>query len=93
MPNHAPQGPLNLFEIVNYDRRESLIALVADGLVPLMTRLNPPRPQPIAHWHPKEVFAVNQIAGGMPAADAEAFLEVYLSNFRWHGWTMMVWRG
>lgn len=93
MSTHAPQGRLNLYEIVNYDRRESLIAVVAEGLVPLMSRLASSRPEAIAHWHSKEAFAVNQLAGAMPADDVEAFLKTYLANFRWHGWKMLVWRG
>jgi hypothetical protein len=93
MSNEAPSGRLNLYEVVNYDRRESLVVLSADARASLMTRLNPPRPQPISHWHAKDVFAVNLLAAAMPAADAEEFLKVYLAKFRWQGWTMLTWRG
>lgn len=93
MSNLAPQGKVNVYEVINYGRRESLIALVADGLVPLIQRLGHPRPQPIAHWEPAETFAVEQLASAMPAADAEEFLKLFLSNVRWQGWKMLIWRG
>jgi hypothetical protein len=84
---------VNIFEIVNYGRRESLIALVPDGLAALVNRLHPPRPTLVAHWEPVETFAVEQLAAAMPAADAEEFVKLFLSNVRWQGWTMLVWRG
>jgi hypothetical protein len=93
MSKLAPQGTLNVYEVVNYGRRESLIALVADGLAPLVHRLGPPRPQPIAHWEPAETFVVEQLAAAMPIADAEAFAKLFLSNVRWAGWKTLFWRG
>jgi hypothetical protein len=92
MSNRA-KGRLNLYEIVNYDRRESLLALVTDGIGPLVTRLKSPRPRPIEHWGPTELFAVEQIAAGVSAAEAEIFLAFFLGNVRWMGWKMLVWRG
>ena len=93
MPRTAPKGTLHLYEIINYDRRESLIALVADGLGALMPRLQSPRPPPIAHWGPNEAFVVEQIAAAMPAADVDDFLKQFLAKVRWRGWKMIVWRG
>ena len=93
MSNIAPRGTLNIYEVVNYGRRESLIALVADGPAPFVQRLSSPRPDPIAHWEPEETFAVEHLAAAMPAADAEEFLKLFLSNVRWQGWKMLVWRG
>jgi hypothetical protein len=93
MSKTAPPGTLHLYEIINYDRRESLIALVRDGLGALVTRLDSPRPEPISHWGSKDAFVVEQRASGMPAAEAEAFLKDYLARVRWQGWRMIVWRG
>jgi hypothetical protein len=93
MPNIAPHGKLHVYEVINYDRRESLVALVADGLGALVNRLESPRPPPIAHWAPAEAFVVEQIAAAMPAADVDAFLEDFLAKTRGRGWKMLVWRG
>ena len=93
MQNAAPKGTLHLYEVINYDRRESLVALVADGLGPLVTRLQSPRPPPIAHWGSNEAFVVELIAAAMPAADVESFLKRFLAKVRWGGWKMLVWRG
>lgn len=84
---------MNVYEVVNYGRRESLIALVPEGLAAFMDRLGPPRPREIAHWGRAETLAVEQLASAMPAADAEAFVQLFLANVRWQGWTMLVWRG
>lgn len=84
---------VNIYEIVNYGRRESLVALVPDGLTALMSRLGPPRPPLVAHWDAAEIFAVEQLTGAMPLDDAEEFVKLFLSNVRWQGWTMIVWRG
>ena len=93
MRKRAPRKTVNLYEVVNHVRRESLLAVVSDALGELVTRLDRPRPQPIAHWGPSETFAVEQIAAEMPAADAEEFVERFLSNVRWQGWKVLVWRG
>ena len=93
MSKPAPQGTLHLYEIINYDRRESLVALVADGLGALVTRLESPRPKPISHWGPDEAFVIEQVAAAMPVSDVEAFLKRFLAKVRWRGWKMLVWRG
>ena len=84
---------MSLYEVVNYDRRESLLALVPSGLGPLVSRLRSPRPPPIEHWGPDEVYAIEQVAVSISVADAEILLEIYLTSVRWPGWTMAVWRG
>ena len=93
MPNSEPRAGLNVYEIVNYGRRESLIALVPEGLAALVARLGPPRPPLIAHWDAKETFAVEQLSSEMPSADAEEFVKLFLSNVRFQGWTTLIWRG
>ena len=93
MQNSAPKGTLHLYEVINYDLRESLVALVADGLGPLVTRLQSPRPRPIAHWGPNDAFVIELIAAGMPVDDIEPFLKHFLTKVRWRDWTMLVWRG
>lgn len=84
---------LNVYEVINYGRRESLIVLATEALPALMARLGPPRPAPIEHWSAQEVYAVEQLSPGMPHADAEEFVKLYVSNVRWQGWTTLVWRG
>jgi hypothetical protein len=93
MTKVTPPGALNLYEVINYDRRESLIALVPDDLIRLVTRLGSPRPAPISHWGSKEAFVVELLAAAMPVADTDSFLENYLKKVRWHGWKTLVWRG
>jgi hypothetical protein len=93
MSKTSPPGTLHVYEIINYDRRESLIALVPDGLGSLVARLDSPRPPPIAHWGPKEAFVVEQLAAAMPTADTEPFVKSYIAKVRWQGWKMLVWRG
>ena len=93
MSKIAPKGSLHVYEVINYDRRESLIALVPDGLSSLVARLDSPRPGPIAHWGSKEAFIIEQISAAMPAADAEVFRKNFLAKVRWQGWKTLVWRG
>lgn len=93
MKNRAASRRLNLYQINNYDRRESLIALVADGFRSLVTRLKAWRPPPIEHWGPDEAYAVETIATAGSAADAEERLKGHLAKSRWCGWKIHVWRG
>jgi hypothetical protein len=93
MTRITPPGTVNLYEIINYDRRESLLALVPDDLVRLVARMSSTRPPSISHWGPKEAFVVELIAASMPIADTELFLENYLKKVRWEGWKTLVWRG
>jgi hypothetical protein len=93
MTNTAPQGPINLFEAVNYGRRETLVVLSADRADVLLARLAHPRPAPIAHWGAGDEFALETIVESIPLADAEEFLQFYLENAKTSGWKMLVWRG
>ncbi len=93
MPNRAPHGTLHLYEIVNYDRRESVIALVEEGFAHLLIRLKSSRPPELAHWGSNEQFFVELIAAAVPGDRADKLLEQLRDGVPWQGWKRLVWRG
>jgi hypothetical protein len=93
MSDIAPKGTLHLYELTNRGRRETLIALLADGREAALTRVSNPRPPAIAHWGPGDAFDFEQIAAAMPVADAEEFVQLYVEKVRSNDWKTLVWRG
>jgi hypothetical protein len=82
---------VNIYEVVNRARRESLIALCADDSGGFRLRLRA-RPPDVAHWGPEETLEIEQIAEAMPVADAEEFLAQFLELVRSDAWRTYAWR-
>lgn len=80
----------NVFEAVNWTRREHLVALSPLDADAFWAALQAARPPEVAHWDlAADKIAFECVGQDMPEADAAAFLESYLKSLQMPGWTVL----
>jgi hypothetical protein len=78
----------NVYEAVNMDKRESLVALCASTPDEFAERLRSAPPPEIRHWQPGDYY-VEQIAKGMSRDDAEIFFGAFSGKLRGSDWRVI----
>ncbi|MDE2491548.1 MAG: hypothetical protein KGM24_11925 [Elusimicrobia bacterium] len=83
---------LNIFEVVNSARRESLIALSSGDAGALRRRVRASPPPEIRHWDRADALEFETLAMRLNPSHAEHFLTLFLSNPQLRDWRLIAWR-
>lgn len=82
---------LQVYEVLNATRRESLLALSSDELPFFRERLRRDPPPALARWEPGDQVDVEPLAARLPEDAAREFIELYLRNMRHRTWVFHLW--
>lgn len=82
---------LQVYEVLNASRRESLLALTADELPFFRDRLRREPPPALSRWSPDDRVTVEPLAARLPEEAAREFIELYLRNMRHRTWVFHLW--
>lgn len=91
-PTPLPLRRVNLYEIANRGRHESLIVVTADALESVRRRLRESFPAEIAHWDRRDELLFELLASRLAPAAADTFLTAFFTNPAMRGWRLIAWR-
>lgn len=93
MPTPAPVRirRLQVYEVLNATRRESLLALSSDELPFFRERLRREPPPSVSRWDPGDQVDVEPLAARLPEEAARQFIELYLHTMRHRTWIFHLW--
>ena len=83
---------LNIFEVVNHTRRESLIAVTHEDALSFRRRLGVSPPGVIRHWERADQTEFEPLASSLGPSTAEHFLKLFMSNDSMRDWRLIEWR-
>jgi hypothetical protein len=85
---------LNVFECINWTRREHLVVLSALDLEDFWRSMREAPPSAAALWDLRaDKVALECVARSMPENDAARFMDSYMAALRIPGWTVLSARG
>ena len=83
---------VDIYEVVNAARRESLIAVTAGDLTALRLRLRAAPPPAVAHWGAGDALEFVRLAARLNPLSAERLLSLSLKAPQTNGWRLFPWR-
>jgi hypothetical protein len=83
---------VNIFEVVNHTRRESLIAMTPEDALAFRRRLSASPPNVIGHWERADQTEFEPLAARLGPSTAEHFLKLFMSNSSLRDWRLLEWR-
>jgi hypothetical protein len=92
-PTPQPTRRVQVFELLNIRRRESLLAITEGGEDDLLERLRLAPPPEAATWAPRaDDLSVQLLTPLLPREAAEEFVVRYMATMRPRTWRYAVWR-
>ncbi len=89
----VPTRRVQVFELLNVTRLESLLVITAEGEAAVHERLRLARPPDLGTWDPAaDDLSVQLLTPLLPPEAAEEFVKRYLANMRPRTWRYHVWR-
>jgi hypothetical protein len=82
---------LQVYEVLNASRGESLLALSSDELPFFRERLRREPPPSLSRWEPADRVTIEPLAARLPEEAARQFVELYLHNMRDRTWRFHLW--
>ncbi|OGS01942.1 MAG: hypothetical protein A2V88_00535 [Elusimicrobia bacterium RBG_16_66_12] len=83
---------VNIFEVVNHTRRESLIAVTSEDSLAFRRRLSSAPPDVIGHWDCADQTEFEPLAVHLGPGTADHFLKLFMSDTRMRDWRLIEWR-
>jgi hypothetical protein len=82
---------LQVYEVLNATRGESLLVLCSDELPFFRERLRREPPPAVSLWSPSDRVTVEPLAARLPEDAAREFVDLYLGNMRHRTWRFHLW--